>query len=352
MRKVTFFVPHYEDHLRLKTLLTLASKNYNFPHNFIIYDSSPSAVGESSIKSWIPESEFVYRRIHSQAVSNTYPLVIRDFMLSPDSDNGCFILPHDEFLLIDYQEFNSLAPSIPFSCGNQLSFCPDTAKIAEYSRAPLSKVAIAYEHDVGLFNPQYHSTYFPACTLKAIGNLFKYFIDKWGPSETSFPGFVQFDLLRRLNIYYSKNSTYIQEKRSARKSQGSFTHPSKFISKKSEVEILELKKYLYMFWNSIEILPNTYQSSSLIRLLDSQKLSLTFLMTEMNSYKYLFEFVSTKKGLINLDRHDIFCAYHQLSKKISSDQIEYIFGKDSTCLTNPKVLESLRQMIDSYNINV
>ena len=44
-RQVIFFVPHYEDHERLKNLLYLSSKVHNFPKKFIIYDSSPAPIG-------------------------------------------------------------------------------------------------------------------------------------------------------------------------------------------------------------------------------------------------------------------------------------------------------------------
>ena len=86
------------------------------------HDSSPSPIGSAKIKTLIPETEFVYKELHNEMTTNTYPLVVRDFMLSNDSDNGAFILPHDEFLIINYNEFNNLAPAIPFSCGKQLSF--------------------------------------------------------------------------------------------------------------------------------------------------------------------------------------------------------------------------------------
>ena len=102
MRRVTFFVPHYTDHKRLGTMLRMANKYYDFPHNFVIYDSSPSPIGSATIKSLIPKTEFIYRELHNEMTTNTYPLVVRDFMLSNDSDNGAFILPHDEFLIIDY----------------------------------------------------------------------------------------------------------------------------------------------------------------------------------------------------------------------------------------------------------
>lgn len=351
MRKVTFFVPHYEDHQRLKTLLSLSNAHYHFPHNFIIYDSSPVPIGKSSIDTLLPNTEFTYREIKLDVKTNTYPFIVRDFMLSNDSNNGAFILPHDEFLLFDYSEFNSLPPSIPFSCGKQLSFCPDSKKIAEFCNSPTSQFAISYDHEIGLFNPQYHATYFPGSILKAIGRLFDFIINQWGSTEISFPGFVQFDLLRRLNIYYSNNSVYFQEKRLTRKSKGSFTHPSNFIAKKSKDEIEILHSYLVNFWKSLDTLSNQHESKSISFLLDSKKLSLSLLMTEMNSSKYLFELKSLKNGLINVSRNDIFCGYHQLDDSISCAQIKYIFGDCSTCLARKHVLHSLRYMINSYTDN-
>ena len=321
MRKVTFFIPHWRI-TRIKTLFSLANEFYNFPHNFIIYDSSPTPLGESTIKSLLPNTEFTYRTLYSECTTNTYPLVVREFMLSSDSDNGAFILPHDEFLLLNYAEFDRLPPSHPFSCGKQLAFCPDTKKIAEICNSPSSQQAISYEHEVGLFSPQYHATYFPASILKAIGNLFNYIISEWGATEISFPGFVQFDLLRRLNIYYSNSSIYFQEKRFTRKSKGQFTHPSQFIAKKSTEELEALALHLNKFWNSLESLSNKHQNKSLNWLLDSKKLSLSLLMTEMNNSKYLFELKDNQNGLINVARIDIFSGYHQLNSRINSEQIK------------------------------
>ena len=349
MRKVTFFVPHHEDHSRLELLLRLSHQYYDFPHNFVIYDSSPSPIGESTIRSCLPNTEFVYRKLHSDCKTHTYPYVLRDFMLSDDALNGAFILPHDEFLLINYEEFNRLPHSSPFSCGKQLSFCPDSKKVAEYSHSPLSKLAVSADHEVGLFNPQYHATYFPSSVLQAIGKLYDFIFSTWDGSQMSFPGFVQFDLLRRLNIYYSTTSVYIQEKRVIRKSKGQFMHPSVFIEQRSSDEILQIKAILTKFWNSIDILSNTHEKRSLDRLLNPKQLSLTFLMTELNKYNYLFEFRDSQSDLIQLSRNDIFSGYHQLSSSIKSEQVEFIFGKKSTCLARQDVLNSLKTIIKSYH---
>ena len=129
MKQVTFFIPHYADHKRLKTQLRLTEKICSFPRKYIIYDSSPNPIGHTSITHLLGTNEFTYREKEYVVEGNTYAYVLRDFLLSEDSDNGAFILPHDELLYIDGEDFMNISASTPFACGTQLSYCPDSKKL-------------------------------------------------------------------------------------------------------------------------------------------------------------------------------------------------------------------------------
>ena len=65
MRKVTFFIPHYSDHERLKFQLSLAEQIYNFPRNYVIYDSSPLQRWEDAIDKikYIEENKEIFEKL-------------------------------------------------------------------------------------------------------------------------------------------------------------------------------------------------------------------------------------------------------------------------------------------------
>ena len=103
-RKVIFFVPHYEDNERLKVLLRLSCQFHDFPKKFIIYDSSPNPIGSNAISEILPSDVFLYKELSYKTNENTYSYVLRDFLLSEDSNDGAFILPigPDSFISPEY----------------------------------------------------------------------------------------------------------------------------------------------------------------------------------------------------------------------------------------------------------
>ena len=347
MRKVTFFIPHYSDHERLKFQLSLAEKIYNFPRNYVIYDSSPLPIGEKEIKNCLNGTDYIYRVCRYEKCVNTYNYVVRDFMLSNDSKNGAFIMPHDELLIINYDNFRKLPPSMPFSCGNQLAFCPTSKKIAEYSLSISHGINASANNAKGKYVPQYHSTYFPPNLMLPLGNLFKEFLDRFGEKHGSFVGFVQFDILARLDMFYCSQSVYIQERLIKRKTAGQYSHPSFFIHSLDAKDRLWLKELVINTWKDIDILSSEHSESSLNNLFNPSYLQKSLFMLENDRHKYLFEYYPNPVKNIAFNRIDIFCGYHVLGTNVTQSTIRDLF-ESSSCLSLDNSLNCLFQMINSY----
>ncbi|EAU71045.1 hypothetical protein BL107_05929 [Synechococcus sp. BL107] len=347
MRTVNFFIPHYKDHNRLLFQLKLCESVYKFRRRYIIYDSTPEPIAHDLVRHQLKNADLIFKHCKYDLNENTYNYVIRDFMLSKDSDDGAFILPHDELLLLNYDHFNELPESIPFSCGKQISFCPETKKVAEFRLAYSSGLFSAQDYKPNYYVPQYHSTYFPGLLIKPLGIFFKDFMEIWGSKNAAFVGFVQFSILRQLNMFYSEESVYLQEKLMKRKTSGQFTHPSIFIKSLSISERERLFQMVVKLFDKILILSSRHQKKELENLFDTNYLQKSFLMSENDRHQYLFRINNNQKHLINFERIDIFSGYHSINEAISPEFIDFFFDGGS-CLSSPYILSSLLSMINSY----
>lgn len=347
-RKVIFFVPHYEDHERLKVLLRLSCQFHDFPKKFIIYDSSPNPIGSNAISEILPSDVFLYKELTYKTNENTYSYVLRDFLLSEDSNDGAFILPIDEFLLVDYELFAKCDPNVAFSCGSQLAFCPESARIAEYCLARLEGTYIASSEVIGDFSPQYHATYIPGHILRPLGIFMDNFLQLFGNKNSTYIDFVLRNLLVNLPIVFSKQSIYLQERLEKRKTAGAFVHPSSFIKKIDDSDKKRFLSMLSSLYLDIKVLPGDQLQKDKETILN--KYWLFHSRMKLDSDNHVNLFVLKKENMsvpIKYASIDLFCGYHLIGSQITYRHIKEVFG-ERTIMSNKQSLECIRFMLDSY----
>lgn len=350
MKKVTFFIPHYQDHSRLVFMLTMLDKISNFPCKFVVYDSSPKPIGNARICELDLKAELIYKEFQYTTKGHTYPYVLRDFCLSDDGRDGAFILPNDELIILNYDEFSLIEKTVPFTCGTQISFCPETRKVAEYSRAKSNGFYISRSEEKYLFMPQYHGTFMPRVLLKPLGKYLSEFIKKWGDVNTTFIDFVIIDLLEQLNIYYSRGSIYLQEKLAKRKSNTMYNHPSQFISSINTEDSQLVRRDLLKLWNSVESLSSRYFKDSLNYILNPKRLKNALIMANLNKSDYLFKVTENNNPKFSIERIDTFTGYHIIGSSLSGSDINFLFN-NSTQLGSGNNLSYLREVLNSYKIS-
>ena len=348
-RSVPIFIPHYGNKNLLLKLIKLNEKYCNYPINYCIYDSSPNKLDPNELKNLSPRHKIFYRHINYNLKENTYPYVLRDFLLSDHYAEGAFILPHDELLIIDYESFNSVAEDHLFACGRQLSFCPDTKKVVEIDLSPFDDSCTAWDYSKKLYSPQYHATYLPRKIAHAYGIFLSKFIDIWGAKNTLFTDFVLLNILNRANIFYSIKSVYFKEQRKTRKTAGNFVHPSSFIKNISHEEKILLMNLLDSLWESIEI-STKYRDKSISFLLKSFNLQKSLMLAGINNHKNLFLYRSDSEQIINYQSLDIFNGYHLISDKTDSDYLNFVFDGNTVLCENTNLM-CLFSILNSYDIN-
>lgn len=348
-RSVPLFIPHYGNKDLLLNLIKLIEKYCDYPVNYCIYDSSPSKIEPGHLKDLSQKNKIFYRHLDYNLNENTYPYVLRDFLLSDDYREGTFILPHDELLIIDYESFNRLTEDRLFTCGRQLSFCPDTKKVVEIDLSPFNDDYTAWDYAKRLYSPQYHATYLPRKIAHAYGIFLSKFIDIWGAQNTLFTDFVLLNILYRANIFYSIKSIYFKEQRKTRKTAGNFIHPSSFIKKISHREKIILLNLLDSLWESVEI-STKYRDKSISFLLKSFNLQKSLMLAGINNHKNLFLYRSNSEQIINYQSLDIFNGYHLISDKTDSEYLNFVFDGNSVLCENTNLM-CLFDMLNSYNTN-
>ncbi len=346
-RVITFFIPHYANHERLIFLLKLSDQVHIFPKKFIIYDSSPNPIGLETLLKVVKEDEIIYREFNYNTNGNTYAYVLRDFLLSEDSTNGAFILPHDEFLLIDYELFSANDPTVPFACGNQLAFCPSSSKIAEYRLAKLESIYTVSEQQPNDFNPQYHATFIPGSILSSLGGFVDQFLITFGSEYSTYIDFVLMNILKNIPICFSKNSIYLQERLMRRRSTGSYVHPSFFVKRINENGKKKLSSMLNTLWESIGELPKDHANNSVDTLLNIFWLQKTLLMVGADLHINLFKLSSDNSITIQYERVDIFCGYHIIGPGIKTNHLIPFFSEKSIIINEP-CLPCMRAILNSY----
>ena len=344
----TVFVPHYGDHARLSFQLGLFQK-YSDTSKLVIviYDSSPIPAESVLDFSEYKDLSIKYKICCQEVKGNTYSSVFKEFCQSQDSDNGGFILPIDEFIYLNISDFENRPDNIPYSCANQISLDPTSFKIAEYERCADSGIRNASEHEEYNYFPQIHATYFPATHLKSFGKFLELFLKTFGNSNSLLFDLLILEILHYSEVYYSKNSYYLQEKLPKRKTAGVFVHPSNFISQidheKREILFNMINKNIY------EPLKLTYKQRKQItkKILSSKNLQRALFMPNVNSTSRLFKLIKDSKETIKVEKIDTFIAYHLITMETQSGTLKYIFNNRSF-LGDEVVLELSRYMLSSY----
>ena len=347
-RAGTIFIPHYGDHQRLSFQLNLFQKYIDTSGlSIVIYDSSKSTADKEIDFSIYQDLSIRYRICCQDIEGNTYSNVFKEFCKSNDSENGAFILPIDEFIYLNIDEFESRPDKMPYSCANQISLDPTSFKIAEYERCIKPGIANASKLEQYTYFPQIHATYFPPNYLKSFGNFLETFLNRFGNANSLFFDLLILEILHNTDVYYSKKSYYIQEKLPKRKTAGVFNHPALFISRINDEE----KRVLFKMINEeiCEPLNLTYEQRKLLttKIFSQGYLKRGLYMPNINTNARLFKLNLRSEETIKVEKIDTFVAYHHITMKTQSKFLRYLFN-NMCFLGDDTVLELCKSILKSY----
>ena len=343
-----YFIPFYKDKYRLFHQLLLLEKHSNVDYRCIIYDSSPIPIEEDCIKRQFPSLKFTYRKLLNDSKVNTFYPKLQEFALSDDYTHGAVILPQDELIIFNAENFAKLDCNY-MAAARSFWISPTENKIAEHTYCCTEGVFKRDSDDDYQYQPQYHGTYISKEKLRLFGKFIKEFLIKYGIENRSFCDIFLKKVMEYSNVFYCKSSFYFLEKLSKRKNAGTFIHPSRFIQ-----SILKDEKKKMIFFNFVikSLKDHKIEKNKIPIAFKSMlsKMDRSLIIPNFNSSHHLFYIEKdniNESFPVSIGFRDEFSFYHRISKDATKKQLDYIFSPESAIGKGDNI-DIIRSILESY----